>query len=357
MFGIRFLKTRPTEYVILFRRGKAAAHGAGLAFFYYAPTASLVIVPADSRDVPFIFQESTQDYQSIDIQGALTYRVKDPVRLATMLDFSVNAAGELLGDGPEKLTQRLTNLVQLLLREKIPNYSLKESLAAGPELAGHVSARIKDAAVFAELGLEALDFTLLRISPSPDMARALEAAARENLLKEADQAIYMRRNFAVEQERQIKENELQTQIAVEQKNRQIREEQMRAEIAVQEQQKVVEEKKMETVALVEQRKAEIERSKLDSQTALEEKRKQLVAAATENTVARAKAEAEATRTKLGALQTLSPELLEILALQQLDARTLISRAFRDLAKNSDKIGTLNLSPDLLESLLKGDGSR
>ncbi|MBX7059970.1 MAG: band 7 protein [Leptospirales bacterium] len=357
MFGIRYLKTRPSEYVILFRRGRARKHGAGLAFFYYSPSASLVVLPADSRDVPFIFQETTNDYQSIDIQGQLTYRVKDALRLAAMLDFSIDARGVPLGDGAEKLTLRLTNLVQLLLREKIQSYSLRDSLSAGPELARHVSERIKDAPVFAELGLEALDFTLLRISPSPEMARALEAAARETLLKDADQAIYMRRNFAVEQERQIKENELQTQIAVEQKNRQIREEQMRAEIAVQEQQKVIEERKMETAAMVEERKAEIERGKLESQTALEEQRKKLVAAATENTVARARAEAEAARTKLGALQTLSPELLEILALQQLDSRTLISRAFRDLARNSEKIGTLNLSPELLESLIKADGNR
>ena len=34
-------------------------------------------------------------------------------------------------------------------------------------------------------------------------------------MPEADEAIYVRRNFAVEQERKIKENELQTQIAIE----------------------------------------------------------------------------------------------------------------------------------------------
>ena len=67
------------------------------------------------------------------------------------------------------------------------------------------------------------------------MSKALQADAREELLRKADEAIYARRNSAVEQERKIKENELNTEIAVQQKQRQVRETQMAAEIAVEEQ--------------------------------------------------------------------------------------------------------------------------
>ncbi len=35
----------------------------------------------------------------------------------------------------------------------------------------------------------------------------------------------------------------------------------------------------------------------------------------------------------------------------LDARQLIAMAFRDLADNADKVGNLNISPDLLNTLL------
>ena len=52
------------------------------------------------------------------------------------------------------------------------------------------------------------------------MERALETETREKLQQEADQAIYLRRNFAVEQERKIKESELNTEIAVEEKKKQ-----------------------------------------------------------------------------------------------------------------------------------------
>jgi hypothetical protein len=48
------------------------------------------------------------------------------------------------------------------------------------------------------------------------VAKALEAEYRESLLRRADEAIYARRADTVEKERKIKENELNTEIALEQ---------------------------------------------------------------------------------------------------------------------------------------------
>ena len=67
---------------------------------------------------------------------------------------------------------------------------------------------------------------MLNISADPEMQRALEAKTREALQKDADQAIFDRRNFAVEQERKIKESELNTEIALEEKQKQIVQKQM-----------------------------------------------------------------------------------------------------------------------------------
>ena len=95
---------------------------------------------------------------------------------------------------------------------------LQADLGASPELAA--------------LGLEILGVSLLAIKPTPDSARALEAEAREQLLKEADEALYRRRNASIEQERAIKENELGTELAVELKKRQIRDAEIDTERSV-----------------------------------------------------------------------------------------------------------------------------
>lgn len=49
-------------------------------------------------------------------------------------------------------------------------------------------------------GLEVLNFSILAIKPVPETSKALEAEARERLLREADDALYSRRNNAVEQQ-------------------------------------------------------------------------------------------------------------------------------------------------------------
>ena len=48
MFGFRFIKTQPTDYIIQYRNGRARRAGQGLAFWYFAPTSSLVLVPTAS---------------------------------------------------------------------------------------------------------------------------------------------------------------------------------------------------------------------------------------------------------------------------------------------------------------------
>ena len=84
MFGIRYFKTPPTTHVIQYRGGRIVRQGAGASFFYFAPTTTLVSVPLASVDVPFVFQEVTADFQEVTLQGQLTYRVADPVKLVAI---------------------------------------------------------------------------------------------------------------------------------------------------------------------------------------------------------------------------------------------------------------------------------
>jgi type II secretory pathway component HofQ len=189
------------------------------------------------------------------------------------------------------------------------------------------------------LGLEILGLSLLAIKPTPETARALEAETREQLLQEADEAIYARRNSAVEQERAIKENELNTEIAVENKKRQIRETQMDAERAVQE------------------KRHQLERADLDARTGMEAKRKEIVALAAANARAEADARAYGISATMQALGSTDPKILQALASTGMKPEQLIAFAFQELAGKADKIGQLNISPDLLRELMDRKGGK
>jgi len=334
MFGINFIKIQPTTYLLQYRRGQIVREGVGLAFFYYAPTTSLVAIPVGSTDVPFIFEEPTADYQTVTLQGQVSYRVVDAKKLAGLMNFALAPNGrDYASDDPEKLPQRVVNLVHVLARAKLEKRSLRNAIRAAADIVKEVKSHLTASEEVAALGLEILGFSLLAIKPTPETARALEAETREQLLQEADEAIYARRNSAVEQERAIKENELNTEIAVENKKRQIRETQMDAERAVQE------------------KRHQLESADLDARTGLEGKRKELVTLAAANAKAEADTRAYGISTTMQALGSADPKILQALATTGMKPEQLIAFAFQELAGKAEKIGQLNISPDLLRELL------
>ena len=314
MLGMRYLKVSPTTYVMLYRQGKVVREGLGLSFFYFSPTASIVQVAVSSRHVPFVFNEVTADFQDITIQGEMAFRVSDAKRVAASLDFSVDAFGRYRSDDPNKLDERLVHVAQIATRGFTEQRKLSELLIASDGLVTDVLKGLRQSEVVGNLGLEIQDLSILGIKPSPEMAKALQTDAREDLLRRADEAIYARRNSAVELERTIKENELNTEIAVEQKKRQIRESQMEADIAI------------------EQQRATL----VDSRVANERK------------------ESEARAASLQAMlePIKSVDWRTLLAVNGADSAQVIALAFQELAQNAAKIGELNMSPDLLNTLLK-----
>ena len=335
MLGIHYLKAGPTQYVFHYQNGRVRHSGTGAAFYYYGPTATIAVVPIGSVDVPFIFNQNTADFQPVTVQGQLTYRIIDAELVAGMLDYTIdNDINQYKTDDPEKLSQRLVNLVQVAMRGEVSQRSIREALVATEETVRGVLAFLADDPALAALGVEILNLSVLAIKPSPETARALEAEAREEILRQSDQAIYDRRNAAVEQERRIKENELNTELAIEAKQRQIREAKVEADLAVESKQQAIRE------------------LQLRGQIEMENERKQLAAARADNARTEADAEAYAIRASLQPLQALDPQMLDLLGMQSADPRKLISSALRDIAANANKIGNLNISPDLLETLMK-----
>jgi len=334
MLGIRFMKAAPTTYVIHFKNGRAKREGLGLSFYYFAPTSEIAAVPAGTADLPFVFNGATADFQAVTVQGQLTYRVAEPRKLAGLLDFSVDAAGAYRSDDPGKLDQRLVNEAQILANAFVQRHALKDILRRADHLAGEVLSGLRASSAAAMLGIEPLGFAVLSLKPSPEMARALEAEAREGLQREADQAIYTRRNYAVEQERRIKESELNTEIAVEVKKREIRETQMNAEIAV------------------EEKKRQVRETQMGAEIAVEERRKALVELQVKNERQQADSRAYALEAVLKPVQAVDWKTLLVLGKGGIDPRAMIALAFQELAGNADKIGSLNITPDLLEALTK-----
>jgi regulator of protease activity HflC (stomatin/prohibitin superfamily) len=341
MFGFRFIKVQPTQYILHYSGGKVAHEGIGLSFFYFAPTDSLILIPMEGKNAPFIFNEVTADFQEVAVQGFTTYRIADPKRLAQLANFTIDgSARRYLSEDPAKFPERIVNQVQVWIRSAVKAMPLKEALQVREALALRIRENLQSSDLIQSMGVEILDLAILAIKPTPETARALEADIREQLLQRADEAVYVRRNAAVEQERSIKENELNTEIAVENKKRLVLEAQMDAERAVQE------------------KRREMRELEVATQITLEENRRELVELTAGNTRKEADARAYGLAAVLKPLAGLDPAIVQSLASVGMEPGQLVAQAFRQLAESAEKIGQLNISPDLLRELMRQreDGS-
>ncbi len=321
MFGFKYFKGSPTQYTKHFSGSRLKHKGPGQSFFYWQPTSVLMAIPLDAQDFPFAFAQTTRDFQEVTLQGQLTYRVTDAEKLAELMDYTIDENGHYNSEAPTFLSERITRTIQIATKDLIQGHDLADVLDKTDVLSQQALERVRRDSFVQMLGLEILSTAIHVLTPNPDMARALEAATRENLQKAADRAMYDRRNAVVEQERMIKENELRTEIAVEEKKRQIRETKIAADIA------------------------------------LEKQRAEFIEQKVENDRKEADARAYSMDASLKPLKGMDWRILMAASQGRMDADTMIAMAFREMAENAGKIGELNISPDLLGKLIKSESKK
>ncbi len=300
MLGLRFFKGLPTEFVIRYRSGRVVAQGLGLAFWYRAFNTQIVAVPTASSDGNFVFNEVTQNFQPVTLQGQFTYRISNPQIAAQLLNFSLDPRSRAhVSNDPERIVGRIANVVQMQTRGEIQGRRLDEALRDTQTLAPRVLASIRAGGLLQNMGIELLQIYFVAVKPSPDMGKALEAPYREALLRRADEAVYARRAASIEEERVIKQKELSTDISLEENRRQLLD--LQGENATQE--------------------AEFRGRALEQEATYR---------------------ARATK-------------MEVEVFEKLEPRLVLALAMRDLGRNAEKIGNLNITPEILAALLAERG--
>lgn len=335
MFGVQYFKADSSTYVVKTVNGKVRAKGKGLSFFYNGVTSSVAAIPINAQESPFIFNLQTSDFQSVKVQGQVAFQVSEPENTANMLNFNLKKDGvTYVSDDPLKLGDRVVRAVQTLVQNEIQANSLRKALHLNQALVTLIRAELPKEPSLDRLGISILDVSISAVSPTPETSRALEAEAREAILKEADDAIYARRKASVEQERTIKDAELQTELLVQQKEQEIEESRLQNERAIL------------------RGKAETERERLQAEVDAETQRRDLITLSVQNQKMEADAEAYAITGRMKAFKELPVENLKAMSMANMQPEQLMAMAFDTLAQNADKIGELTISPDMLSQFLK-----
>lgn len=327
---LRHLRSEASSFVLHYRDGELVRSGRGLAFWFLPLSTSVAEVPMDDRELPLIFHGRSADYQEVTAQGVLTYRMIEPQVIADRIDFGVDLkSGAHLEEPLEKLGLSLSQLAAQLAQGVIARAPIRELLETGCErLRDSIEAGLRADEGLHDMGVEIVSVRIGSVKPSPDVERALEAPAREHIQEAADEAAFSRRAMAVEKERAIQENELQSQIELAKKEENLigqRGQNARRDAS---------------------ERAEAARIAVDSEAQQARVRAETAASST-----RVAAEAQADAEKMREAVRIEAERLRMEIHRELPVEVLYALAARELAGKLEKIEHLNVSPELLGPML------
>lgn len=389
--GIRHAKFAPNEYVIVAKKGKVIKQGVGLSFFYDSMSTNMTVIPTAAFDAAFTFDDiTTSDFQRINVQGEISYIVSEYEKTARLVDFTyVNSKDyeNKLNEAKQTIARRVTNITKIIISKFFSDKDVRMAIKSQDELARVLSEELMKNTTIGEFGISVMSVSVLGVSPQLETKKALEAATREEILQQQDDAIYKRRNASIEQERIVKENELNTEIKVAEKEREKQEKAIAAQMSIQEKTAKANMQKLEDDAKFieaqdttnKERKLRKTRDELETVLATHKaneeewtdsikwrrakqealKEEAVLRFETEKEEAKidkqkAEAKAYANEVILKAFESVDKEILLAILLSGMDSKTLIAKAFGDLAENAGKIGSLNISPDLLETLTRSE---
>ncbi|MGL4291136.1 MAG: SPFH domain-containing protein [Phreatobacter sp.] len=308
-FGVAAqLRSDASSHIIRYRNGHVRQSGRGLVFWFRPETASIAEVPMEDRETTLFVKGRSQDFQQVAVQGMLTWHVVDPELLAQRVDFSLAlATGRPKGEPIERIETRLAGLVNQAALQYLAEAPVRTLLDAGIEpLRLRLEAALAGATSLTDIGIAVVAARVTSLAPSAELERALQTPTFEALQQKADEATFERRALAVDKERAIAENELAN----------------KTELARREKTLITEEAenaRNRASGLAEARQVEAEAE-----------------AARIRTVEAAKAEAE--QAHIAVYRDVAPAVL-------------MSLAARDLANKLKTIEHINVTPDLLASLV------
>ena len=317
--GLRHLRGTPTADVRHIRHGKLVHSGPGQSFWFRPLSAVLSEVPVDDRELPLLFHARTADFQDVAVQATLTFRVTDPGVASTRVDFAIDPnTGRWRGAPLEQVGSLLAESAQQHALALLARMGLQGALVDGvAAVRERIVAGLADDTRLSETGIAVIAVRVVAIRPEPELEKALRTPTREQVQQDADRATYERRAVAVERERAISENELQSQI----------------ELARREEQ------------LVTQRGTNARRQAEEAAAA------SAIETEAQASRERSLAEARADGTRAQGEAEAAGEAARVAAYRDLREATLLGLAIQDLAANLPRIQNLVLTPDLLAPVL------
>ncbi|MBF0344788.1 MAG: membrane protease subunit, stomatin/prohibitin [Nitrospirae bacterium] len=333
MFGVRHINSDAMTYVIHYKKGQIIREGQGLSFFYYEPNSTIVSVFIGSIDVPFKIHVSTMDYQNVTILGQISYKVEHPLKLVQLMDFSVDHKGRYKKKDNERVHTKFINEAQTAAMIFVQGVTLKGALQSARMIEEVILEGLISSKMLTMLGVIPLNVSVFSIKPSPEVENVMQTQTNEAIQQDALQAIYDRKYFQVEQERRIKESEINSELLLAEKKKQVKE------------------KKMDDDYIALHHSRRMKEMQLEIDISMEEQKRRLIEITTDNNKRMANSNSYLIDAILLPLRQSQRYSLYADKDDSFDPAANAVEILRELAENAARLGTLYITPDLLQSLL------
>jgi len=316
---LRHLRADTSRHVQLFQHGVRKRSGRGLAFWFNPTGASIAEIPMDDRATTLMLKGQSADFQDLAVQGTVIWRVADAERLGDRVDFTIDLmTGKPAGQPIESIAEVVISLAREFADSHLKAAGVRALLEQGvARLQAALVAGFAGDATLQGMGIDIVAIRVAALTPTSELARALQAPTFEGLQQKADEATFARRAMAVEKERAIAENELGNQIELASRRRDL--------IA-----REAENARSEAQATAATRQIAVEAEALAATTGAEAEARRL------RLVEQARADME--RARMDVYATLPPAILLALAAQE-------------FAGKLQKIDNLTITPDMLSGVL------
>jgi regulator of protease activity HflC (stomatin/prohibitin superfamily) len=327
----RHLRAEPNQYILHYRDGKLVRSGAGLTYWFYPLSAAVAQVPVEDVQTTFVLRERSSDVQEVTVQATLTYRIADAERAAQRVNFSIALESGAWVEQPlQRLNTLWANWSRHPVRARLIEMDVVDIVRTGADVTREaLEEALRGNSAIEEMGLALVSVQIDQVAPMPELEKALQTPTREEIQQKADEATFQRRALAVEKERAIKENELQTEIELARRQ----EELIRQEGANQ--------------MLDAQQEAERQRFEVEAEV-----ERDALAAEGKAGIMRVIADAEAeAKSKLLAVET-DAEARKVEIWKDAPPAVTFGLAMQRFADKVETINHLNLTPDLLGDMLQ-----
>lgn len=319
------VQASPTEYLLVYRRGRVIRHGFGLGAWCLPGLDHAIRVPCTANSLAFQADQVTQENQGVEITGFAVWKIAKPELAAQRFSF----------DDPTQavatINAYLQDVVESAIRHRMANMTIEEVLRKRASIILELKRELAYITDQWGLELDTIEIKNVRIL-SPQVFTQLQAPYREALRLQSE-------TTTLRAEQEIAAKRLGQQDAISrQENEYRQQEQERAHQLRLQQVRLDQQLEIESARLIIARMKDADMPMLTAQANVEAVRRAGQTAACEQELAEARLRAEAQSLLAEAANRRRADLALVESLPEVAAKL--------------KIGEVNLTPDIVVALTR-----